>query len=478
MANTSNNGAQPAAPLPPAARKGKGKKNTDPVDTNKLLEQTMARLERDVAGDKEQEAEIEREVKKANRDLTQHLNGYKDPLARVNEIQKRFTTLVGEMKRLERDHQKSKKRADQLQKEKDTAKSELSKATSLKEKLEKLSRETSNENRKLRADVQQLRDVESKMREELHDRLEQMVLDVEDVIDSSNMAEESQETLETDELFKSKFKSFVDQYELRELHFQATLRQRDLEILAHIAMLEQQRKTQEMESSKSHQLTRQVSTFSQTETELRSQLNIYVEKFKQVEDTLNNSNDLFLTFRREMEEMSKKTKRLEKENLTLSRKHEATNQNIVKMAEERQRTHKELDLLRRQNANLEKLCRGMQAQGRGQVNMALDQQQGQLDGAVDDEGTESEYEEDDDAEYEDESGEEESYDDDTEEERVEANAVAGAQARKPFGPVPPPPQVNGANGSAQPPNGHPRKSGQPPQAHLNGQQQQLNGIKA
>jgi len=120
------------------------------------------------------------------------------------------------------------------------------------------------------------------MREELHDRLEQMVLDVEDVIDNSSMAEESQETLETDELFKSKFKSFVDQYELRELHFQATLRQRDLEILAHIAMLEQQRKTQEMESSKSHQLTRQVSTFSQTETELRSQLNIYVEKFKQV----------------------------------------------------------------------------------------------------------------------------------------------------------------------------------------------------
>lgn len=54
------------------------------------------------------------------------------------------------MKRLERDYQKSKKRADQLQKEKDNAKSELSKANSLKEKLEKLSRETSNENRKLR----------------------------------------------------------------------------------------------------------------------------------------------------------------------------------------------------------------------------------------------------------------------------------------------------------------------------------------
>lgn len=82
--------------------------------------------------------------------------------------------------------------------------------------------------------------------------------------------------------FKRKFKSFVDQYEMRELQFTSLMRQKDLEIQAQQLMLEQQRKAQEMESSKSHQLTRQVSTFSQTETELRSQLNIYVEKFKQV----------------------------------------------------------------------------------------------------------------------------------------------------------------------------------------------------
>jgi hypothetical protein len=74
----------------------------------------------------------------------------------------------------------------------------------------------------------------------------------------------------------------VDQYELRELHFSSLLRQKELEIQAQLAMLEQQRKASEMESTKSHQLTRQVTTFSQTETELRSQLNIYVEKFKQV----------------------------------------------------------------------------------------------------------------------------------------------------------------------------------------------------
>lgn len=87
----------------------------------------------------------------------------------------------------------------------------------------------------------------------------------------------------------------------------------------------------------------------------------------QVEDTLNNSNDLFLTFRKEMEEMSKKTKRLEKENHTLTRKHDLTAHNILQMAEERQKVNREMEVLRKKNENLERLCRGMQMQGRGQV---------------------------------------------------------------------------------------------------------------
>ena len=132
-----------------------------------------------------------------------------------------------------------------------------------------------------------------------------------------------------------------------------------------LARFERQRKIAENEAVRSRQLSAQVSTFSQTETELRSQLNIYVEKFKQVEDTLNNSNDLFLTFRKEMEEMSKKTKRLEKENLNLTRKHDLTNRNILEMAEERTRVNKEVEALRKKAATLESVIRRMQEQGRG-----------------------------------------------------------------------------------------------------------------
>src|SRR5881227_1656722 len=85
-----------------------------------------------------------------------------------------------------------------------------------------------------------------------------------------------------------------------------------------------------------------------------------------------------------MEEMSKMTKRLEKENMTLTRKHDLTNRNIFEMAEERTRTNKELESLRKKNANLEKLCRGMQAQGRGGPPI----EENDIDG----EATDSDYE--------------------------------------------------------------------------------------
>jgi chromosome segregation ATPase len=83
------------------------------------------------------------------RDLEKSMSGFSD-IQKIDQLQKKCSQFYAEMKRQEREFQKQKKRADTLQKEKDNAKTELNKATSMKEKLEKLSRETNNENRKLR----------------------------------------------------------------------------------------------------------------------------------------------------------------------------------------------------------------------------------------------------------------------------------------------------------------------------------------
>lgn len=230
------------------------------------------------------------------------------------------------------------------------------------------------------------------------------------------------------------------------MHFKAILRHKDAEIAHLQAKHEVERRRADTEAGRCRTLTSQVSTFSHTEAELRGQLNIYVEKFKQVstysipplqnfvgysklnlqltmqqvEDTLNNSNELFLTFRKEMEEMSKKTKRLEKENLTLTRKHDQTNRNILEMAEERTRDKEDLERLRKQEQQMRNIIKTMQEQGRGGPL-----QQDHLD----EEGTESEE-----YEYED--------DDEDDEADYEAEEELAAELAKPvFGPVPPPEMV-------------------------------------
>lgn len=78
------------------------------------------------------------------------MTGIEHPLSKVETLQKKYTELLADMRRLERDHLKSKKRADQLQKEKDQGRSELSKTISIKEKLEKLCRELTRENKKIK----------------------------------------------------------------------------------------------------------------------------------------------------------------------------------------------------------------------------------------------------------------------------------------------------------------------------------------
>ena len=121
--------------------------------------------------------------------------------------------------------------------------------------------------------------------------------------------------------------------------------------------------------------------------------------------------------------MSKKTKRLEKENLNLTRKHDLTNRNILEMAEERTKVNKDMENLRKRNTTLESLVRRMQDQGRSTgVGPPI---------VADDEGTESDYDEED---YEEDGSEEDGdYDDETEDE-----ALHGEVNNQPiYGPQPP-----------------------------------------
>lgn len=181
--------------------------------------------------------------------------------------------------------------------------------------------------------------------------------------------------------------------------------------------------------------------------------------------------------------MSKKSKRLEKENMQLTRKQEATNKNIFQMAEERTHSQHSIDRLTKENEKLKKLCRAMQTNGYGRADMvsaATAGASGEAPVDIDDEDDEEEEEEDlgeTDSEYEDEYDEDEEgsvegeYDEDTEEEPIEVQP-------RTFGPVPPPTlQQSSAtelpNGKVKAPLPQQGQSSQHQQQQVNG----VNGVK-
>jgi predicted DNA-binding ArsR family transcriptional regulator len=76
-----------------------------------------------------------------------------------------------------------------------------------------------------------------------------------------------------------------------------------------------------------------------------------------VEETLCKSNDLFATFRVEMETMTLKTRMLEKDNTNLKRLFEDMNGSFSDVAEELEKGKKSLKDVSMRRLQLENLCR-------------------------------------------------------------------------------------------------------------------------
>ncbi|UKZ72751.1 hypothetical protein TrVFT333_000386 [Trichoderma virens FT-333] len=408
------NGHEPHVHSSPVAnKKAKGKRGMDSTEASRLLQARISQLEQDAAGEKDQEMEIEREVKRANRDLLQQVSKM-DDMQKIEHLMKRSSELLADMRRLERENQKNKKRGDALQKERDASRTELSKTVGLKEKLEKLCRELQRDNNKMKNENKELQSTQKRNNTAWDEKFASLLSKLEGYQEEKDTPKKQVVDMEMDELFRVRFKSFIEQYELRELHFHSLMRTKELEVQYHLSRHDREKKNAEAESTKARHLQAQVHAFTKTETELRNQLNVYVDKFKQVEDTLNNSNDLFLSFRKEMEDMSKKGKRLEKENEALKRQKEATTANIIHMAEERQEWKRKIEAADKKNEKLMSIIQQMQQQGRKVPPAAASAVEAcfpETRGGADGEGEDSEYS--------DEEGEEEGlseFDDDTEEE--------------------------------------------------------------
>lgn len=161
------------------------------------------------------------------------------------------------------------------------------------------------------------------------------------------------------------------QYNQRECQYGAVLTAERLE--THLAQAQQAMHALALhrERTTSALLTRRLNASMAAEQDLRAQLTVYMEKFRQVEDTLARSNDLFGAFRAEIASVGAKLNKSERECSALKAKNETLSRNILTMAEEREKQSQLAQTLQKQKDKLESLCRTLQAERKKDSSTAV-----------------------------------------------------------------------------------------------------------
>ncbi|KAM8832725.1 beta-taxilin isoform 1-T2 [Spinachia spinachia] len=108
--------------------------------------------------------------------------------------------------------------------------------------------------------------------------------------------------------------------------------------------------------------TKKCYAMKELELTMKKKLNLYAQKFDEFQETLAKSNEIYVRFKKEMDNMSEKMKKMEKESTLWRTRFENCNKALNDMMEERAEKSKEYDIFVLKIQNLERLCHALQSE--------------------------------------------------------------------------------------------------------------------
>uniref|UniRef100_A0A803VSZ6 Taxilin beta n=1 Tax=Ficedula albicollis TaxID=59894 RepID=A0A803VSZ6_FICAL len=283
------------------------------------------------SGNKEQKLEkkILKGLGKEATLLMQSLNKLSTPEEKLDLLFKKYAELLEEHRAEQKKLKYLQKRQAQITKEKDQLQSEHSRAILARSKLESLCRELQRHNKNLKEETIQRAREEDEKRKEITNHFQGTLSEIQAQIEQQS--ERNMKLCQENTELAEKLKSIIDQYELRE------------ELLNQAAEWKLQAKM-----------------LKEQETVLQAQITLYSERFEEFQKTLAKSNEVFATFKQEMEKMTKKMKKLEKDTATWKSRFENCNRALLDMIEEKAMRTKEYECFMLKIQRLENLCRALQ----------------------------------------------------------------------------------------------------------------------
>ncbi|KAK8671642.1 hypothetical protein V6N13_038232 [Hibiscus sabdariffa] len=233
-------------------------------------------------------------------------------------------------------------------------------AIAVRDKLESLCRELQRQNKMLMDECKRVSTEGQNIRLDLSARFHNAIKDVTNKLEEQK--NECLSTLKENEMLRDKLKLFADQYALSEQQFEQKLKQKTLELELADLKIKQHEEKLIQEQAQMKVYAEQVSQLLATEKNLRTQLTADGEKFQQFQDALLKSNEVFETFKQDIDKMGKSIKELKKENVFLKTKCDKSDVTLIELVEERELLKKQLEKTKNQKEKLESLCRSLQAE--------------------------------------------------------------------------------------------------------------------
>ncbi|XP_041721799.1 beta-taxilin isoform X1 [Coregonus clupeaformis] len=301
--------------------------------------------------------------------LMQSLNKLCTPEEKLDALLKKYAELLEERRGEQKQLRFLQKKQGHMGKERDQLQYEHSRAIMAHSKLEGLCRELQRHNKTLKEEtLARCREDEEKRRE-ITTHFQSTLTDIQAQIEQHSNRNNKLCSENTN--LADKLKHIISQYEQREESLEKIFKHRDLQQKLSDTKLEQAN-AQLQEAEEKHKREKeyllvhaaewklQAKLLREQETVMQAQLALYSQKFEEFQTTLSKSNDVYASFKNEMEKMTKKMKKLDKESNVWKTRFESTNKALSEMIEERTLKENEYEMFVVKIDKLERLCRALQ----------------------------------------------------------------------------------------------------------------------
>ncbi|EFA75417.1 predicted protein [Heterostelium album PN500] len=296
---------------------------------------------------KNEEKKLAKQVQKSMKDLSSSLATLKED-EKVKLLLSKYQQNLTERFKYDKKLAQNEEAMSVLNKDNGRLAAELTKSNVVKVRLETLFKEVQKRNDEVMEYSKKTAVEEDQKRRDLSDKFNATLKDVSSKLNDFNDQNERQ--AKYIEELQDRIKSFEEISQKSNVKFDSVLKKTEAETSILILKLHQQIEMTNRENAKAIKLKEELDRLTAENLIQKEKVKYYEDNFSQFQDIIQKSNEKFLSFKNDMEKVTKANRSLEKDNKQLHSKIEGTNKALIN-------TMTELTQQKKQNETLKNLCK-------------------------------------------------------------------------------------------------------------------------